>query len=67
MPKAIRDELGLDPGTELDLRTVDGHLELVVPSRVAVENGPHGVRFTAAGGQTLNAADIRAVLEGGRR
>ncbi|MEA2381323.1 MAG: hypothetical protein QOH72_1294, partial [Solirubrobacteraceae bacterium] len=26
---------------------MDGHLEVAVPSRVRVDQGPHGVRFAA--------------------
>ena len=48
VPKALREELGFTPGTELELTAVDGRLEVVVPSRVSVEEGPHGLRFTAA-------------------
>lgn len=47
VPKALRDELGLGPGTELELCARDGRLEVAVPSRVRVEVGAHGVRFAA--------------------
>lgn len=53
MPKALRDQLGLAPGTELELQAIDGRLEITVPSRVRVEDGPQGVRFVADGAQSL--------------
>ena len=43
VPKPLRDELGFAAGTELELAAVDGRLEVVVPSRVSVEDGPHGL------------------------
>jgi AbrB family looped-hinge helix DNA binding protein len=68
VPKAMRDELGLAPGTELELTVVEGRLEVVVPSRVSVEDGPHGLRFTAAGPDVpLSAAQVRELVERGRR
>jgi AbrB family looped-hinge helix DNA binding protein len=67
IPKPLRDELGFTPGTELDLQAVDGRLEASVPSRIRVEQGPHGVRFAAEGGQRLTSDQIRSLLERGRR
>lgn len=67
MPKALRDELGFTPGAELELTTVDGRLEVAVPSRVRVEQGPHGERFTAEGAGKLTAEQIRELIERGRR
>lgn len=67
MPKPLRDELGFAAGAELELVAVDGRLEVTVPSRVRVEDGPHGVRFAAATSDRLTAADVRAVVERGRR
>ena len=69
VPKALREELGFAPGTELEVEAVDGHLEVVVPSRVRVETGPHGVRFAADGdaGEPLDAEGIRALIERSRR
>ena len=49
VPKTLREQLGFAPGTELEVEAVDGHLEVVLPSRVRVEAGPHGVRFAADG------------------
>ena len=33
-PSTLREQLGFAPGTELEVEAVDGHLEVVVPSRV---------------------------------
>lgn len=67
VPKRLREELGFAPGTELDLAAVDGRLEVVVPSRVAVEEGPHGLRFTAPTDAPLTAEQVREITELGRR
>jgi AbrB family looped-hinge helix DNA binding protein len=67
VPKALREELGFTPGTELELAAVDGRLEVVVPSRVAVEDGPHGLRFTAPVESALTAQEVREITERGRR
>jgi AbrB family looped-hinge helix DNA binding protein len=69
VPKTLREQLGFAPGTELDVEAVDGHLEVVVPSRVRIETGPHGVRFVADGdaGDRLDAEHVRALIERGRR
>jgi AbrB family looped-hinge helix DNA binding protein len=67
VPKPLRDELGFTPGAELDARAVDGRLEVALPSRVRVEEGPHGVRFAADGDARLTADDVRDVVERSRR
>jgi AbrB family looped-hinge helix DNA binding protein len=67
VPKTLRDQLGFAPGTELELAAVDGRLEVAVPSRVGVEQGPHGVRFTAADGDGLTVEQVRELVERGRR
>jgi AbrB family looped-hinge helix DNA binding protein len=67
VPKRLREELGFGPGTELELTAVDGRLEVSVPSRVRVDEGPYGARFTADTTEALTAAEIRAVMERGRR
>lgn len=67
VPKALREQLGLQPGTELELKAVDGRLEAVVPSRVRVEKGPHGARFAADSAETLSAEHVRELMERGRR
>jgi AbrB family looped-hinge helix DNA binding protein len=67
VPKPLREELGFAPGTELEAEAVDGRLEVVVPSRVRVEEGPHGVRFVADSEEKLSAAQVRELMERGRR
>lgn len=67
VPKRLRDELGLSAGTELELESVDGRLQIVVPSRVRVEEGPHGARFVADAVDPLASEDVRALIERGRR
>jgi AbrB family looped-hinge helix DNA binding protein len=67
VPKPLRDELGLAPGVALELNAVDGRLEIAVPSRVRVEDGPHGARFTADPGDTLSAEQVRELMERSRR
>jgi AbrB family looped-hinge helix DNA binding protein len=67
VPKRLREELGFAPGTELELTAVDGHLEVVVPSRVRVEEGPYGPRLVAEGAEPLSAEQVRDLIERGRR
>jgi AbrB family looped-hinge helix DNA binding protein len=67
IPKRLRDELGFTPGAELELDAVDGRLEVAVPSRVRLEEGPHGVRFAAGSDDTLSAEQVRELMERGRR
>jgi AbrB family looped-hinge helix DNA binding protein len=67
VPKPLRQELGFAPGTELELEAIDGHLEVAVPSRVHVEQGPHGIRFSADTSDALSAQQVRELMERGRR
>ena len=67
VPKRLRDELGLGAGTELDLEAVDGRLEMRVPSRVRVEDGPRGARFVSDTDATLGTEQVRELIERGRR
>jgi AbrB family looped-hinge helix DNA binding protein len=67
VPKALREQLGFAAGTELELEAVDGRLEVAMPSRVSVAQGPHGVRFTSDSDATLNAEQVRELMERGRR
>ena len=67
VPKGLRDELGFAAGTELELEAVDGRLQIAVPSRVRVEDGPHGVRFAADATDSLDADRVRELIERGRR
>lgn len=67
VPKPLRDQLGFGPGTELELEAVDDRLEVAVPSRVRIEQGPHGIRFAADTDQKLTAEQVRELMERGRR
>jgi AbrB family looped-hinge helix DNA binding protein len=67
VPKGLRDELGFAAGTELDLQAVDGRLEVTVPSRVRVEDGPRGLRFAADAAEPLDAELVRRLVERSRR
>jgi AbrB family looped-hinge helix DNA binding protein len=67
VPKPLRDALGFAPGTELEVDAVDGRLEVAVPSRVRVEQGPHGVRLAADPDDHLTAEQVRELMERGRR
>jgi AbrB family looped-hinge helix DNA binding protein len=67
VPKAIREQLGFSPGTELEVNAVDGRLDVAIPSNVTVEHGPRGVRFVAAGADPLSADEVRQLMERGRR
>jgi AbrB family looped-hinge helix DNA binding protein len=67
VPKALREELGLAPGVELEVTAVDGRLEVAVPSRVRLDEGPHGVRFAADTDDQLSAEQVRQLMERGRR
>ncbi len=67
VPKRLREQLGFAAGTELELRAVDEHLEVTIPSRVRVEDGPRGARFVADTDRRLGAGQIRELMERGRR
>ena len=71
VPKPLREQLGFAAGTELEVREVDGHLEVAVPSRVSVAEGPHGLRFVADTDtdtdERLDADLVRELMQRGRR
>jgi AbrB family looped-hinge helix DNA binding protein len=67
VPKALRDELGFAPGTELELAAVNGALEVRAPSRVRIEDGPHGLHFVADDADPLTTELVRELIERGRR
>lgn len=67
VPKPLRDQLGFAAGTDLELTAIDGHLEVAIPSRVRVDEGPHGVRFAAETDERLGARQVRELMERGRR
>jgi len=67
VPKGLRDELGFAPGTELTLEAVDGRLGIAAPSRVRVEDGPHGLRFAADKSDSLSSERVSELIEASRR
>jgi AbrB family looped-hinge helix DNA binding protein len=67
VPKRLRDELGFAAGTELELAAVNGALEVRVPSRVRVEDGPRGLHFVADEADQLTDEDVRLLVERSRR
>jgi AbrB family looped-hinge helix DNA binding protein len=67
VPKPLRDELGFAAGTELELAAVNGALEVRVPSRVRVEDGPHGLHFVADSADQLTDEQVRDLIEKSRR
>lgn len=67
VPKALREQLGFAPGAELELEVVDGRLEVTLPSRVRVEETPQGPRLVADGDAALDTAQVRGLIERGRR
>jgi AbrB family looped-hinge helix DNA binding protein len=70
VPKAMRDELGLTGGSEVEVALVDGHIEIdVAPARIWLERGADG-RLVAATDRempVLTAERVREVLEQVRR
>jgi AbrB family looped-hinge helix DNA binding protein len=69
VPKALRDELGLEGGTELEIRVREGRLELeptATPMRL-VRRGKGLVATTDEPLPRLGADDVRAVVEALRR
>jgi AbrB family looped-hinge helix DNA binding protein len=67
IPKPLREELGFSANVELEITAVDGHLEVAIPSRVRIDEGPHGVRFTAETSEPLTAEEVRELMERSRR
>lgn len=67
VPKRLRDELGFAAGTELELAVVNGALEVRVPSRVRIADGPHGLRFVADAADQLTDEQVRELIEMSRR
>jgi AbrB family looped-hinge helix DNA binding protein len=69
VPKALRDQLGLESGTPLDVQVRDGRLEIEpVPTSMHLER--RGKGFVAVPDDPLppiDAADVRAVIEAMRR
>jgi AbrB family looped-hinge helix DNA binding protein len=69
VPKALRDELGLQPGRELTIRAHDGALVLEpLPTQVKlVRRGRRVVAVPAVRLPALTQDEVRAALEGSRR
>lgn len=69
VPKPLRDELGLTPGTELEISAVDRRLEIVVATTpMRLEEHEHGVvAVTDREMPVLTAAQVRETLERVRR
>lgn len=69
VPKAMRDELGLDGGAEVEIELVDGRIEIApvtTPVRLVRRDG----RLVAVADREmppLTAELVRATLEQGRR
>jgi AbrB family looped-hinge helix DNA binding protein len=69
IPKAMRDEAGLAPGTEVDVELRDGRIEIEpapVPMRIVYKDG-HPVIEADAAMPPLTADDVRETLERTRR
>jgi AbrB family looped-hinge helix DNA binding protein len=66
LPKRVREQLGLAPGMEVELDAVDGRLEVTLPTRAKIEEGPRGPRLTADTSQRLTTEQVRDPIEGGR-
>jgi AbrB family looped-hinge helix DNA binding protein len=67
VPKALRDELGFTAGAELEVAAVNGALEVRLPSRVRIEDGPQGLHFVADDAEELTDEQVRALIEKSRR
>ncbi len=69
VPKRLREELGFEPGQQLELSAVDGRLEIehpVTPMRLE-RRGARLVAVTDREMPTLTAEMVREVLEQVRR
>ena len=65
IPKTIRDQVGLAPGTEIDIELRDGRIEIEpapVPMRIAYRGG-RPVIETDVSMPPLTAEDVRETLE----
>lgn len=66
VPKAIRDELGLSPGQEVDIRVRDGKVIEIEPRSVPMrveKRGRVAVIVPEEPVPTLTAEEVRTVLE----
>jgi AbrB family looped-hinge helix DNA binding protein len=63
VPKSVRSELGLTPGTQLQIEVVGDRVELFAPhAKPVLVEGPHGP-VVAATGTPITADTVRATLE----
>lgn len=63
VPKPVRSELGLTPGTQLEIEVIDDHIELhAAHTKPLVVEGLYGP-VVAATGAVLTADTVRATLE----
>jgi AbrB family looped-hinge helix DNA binding protein len=69
IPKAIRDNMGLAVGEELEVRERDGRIEMEPVGRKVwlEERGGRLVAVTEEPAPILTAEDVRAVVERSRR
>lgn len=69
VPKQLRDALGLESGTTLDIRVSDGRLEIeALPTEMhLVKRGRSLVATTDEALPPLTSDDVRAVLDATRR
>jgi AbrB family looped-hinge helix DNA binding protein len=69
VPKRLREELGLQPGQELDLEVKDGRLQIeVAPIDIRLQQRGHGpVAVPQENIPTLTAEMVRQTLERTRR
>lgn len=69
VPKALRDQLQLEPGTPLDVTVRDGHIELEpTPTPMRLERrGSRLVATTDDPLPTIDAHHVREVMEALRR
>ena len=69
IPKAVRDDAGLEPGTELEIEFRDGRIE-IEPATVTMRVVGRGVDAVIEAQRempVLTAEDVRSVLERSRR
>ena len=69
IPKRIRDEAGLTPGTEVDVELHDGRIEIepaYTPARVVMRDG-HAVIETDIEMPPITAEEVREILDRIRR
>jgi AbrB family looped-hinge helix DNA binding protein len=66
VPKALRDALGLKPGSEVDISRYGAGLQLVPAGRTAVLVDEGGVTV-ATGATTIDDQDVFGLIDAGRR